>query len=87
LLLLLCCLQCGIPGGNAVINLNLQDVVFGQKIMAGVFVLGYLLLRKSALTGMLLGNVGVLVVYTKAGFKLLSSAQTQCTCCCPACRC
>jgi uncharacterized zinc-type alcohol dehydrogenase-like protein len=32
--------QCGIPGGGAVINLNLQDVVFGQKIMAGSIVGG-----------------------------------------------
>lgn len=32
--------QCGIPGGGAVINLNLQDVVFGQKAMAGSIVGG-----------------------------------------------
>jgi D-arabinose 1-dehydrogenase-like Zn-dependent alcohol dehydrogenase len=33
-------LQCGIPGGGAVIDLNLQDVVFGQKTMAGSIVGG-----------------------------------------------
>jgi uncharacterized zinc-type alcohol dehydrogenase-like protein len=33
-------LQCGIPGGGAVIDLNLQDVVFGQKSMAGSIVGG-----------------------------------------------
>lgn len=32
--------QCGIPGGQAVINLDLQDVVFGQKTMAGTIVGG-----------------------------------------------
>jgi hypothetical protein len=37
---LLCLAQCGIPGGGAVINLNLQDVVFGQKALAGSIVGG-----------------------------------------------
>ncbi|KAF8056340.1 adhA [Scenedesmus sp. PABB004] len=32
--------QCGIPGGGAVINLDLQDVVFGQKALAGSIVGG-----------------------------------------------
>lgn len=32
--------QCGIPGGGAIIDLNLQDVVFGQKSMAGSIVGG-----------------------------------------------
>jgi uncharacterized zinc-type alcohol dehydrogenase-like protein len=33
-------MQCGIPGGGAIIDLNLQDVVFGQKTMSGSIVGG-----------------------------------------------
>eukprot|EP00878_Enallax_costatus_P011767 GHUV01012283.1.p1 GENE.GHUV01012283.1~~GHUV01012283.1.p1 ORF type:complete len:349 (+),score=57.72 GHUV01012283.1:194-1240(+) len=33
-------IQCGIPGGGAVIDLNLQEVVFGQKGMVGSIVGG-----------------------------------------------
>jgi D-arabinose 1-dehydrogenase-like Zn-dependent alcohol dehydrogenase len=35
-----CMPQCGIPGGGAVIELDLQDAVFGQKAMAGSIVGG-----------------------------------------------